>query len=229
MSVCPNCHKPLAGGAVKCLNCGKVIFPLNDIIMTSTNCIEGYEIYAYYETICAETVIPNGLLGALTTGTFFTISAVSEARSRSLNSLKELARKHGANAVIGLDIDVTDLNGNGMMVSANGTPVYLLPKGYDKTLETDYAETKREEEMREIEIQSRVDSIVDRLDSIDVSETEKMIIRYLVHYPTGENIMKIAAALPRSIGQDELKNALKSLIESGLIEKDDFGQYALKG
>lgn len=41
-----------------------------NIIMTTTNSIEGYNIVKYIDLVCGEVVVPNGLLGIITSGTF---------------------------------------------------------------------------------------------------------------------------------------------------------------
>ena len=99
-----------------------------NMIVSSTSTLEGYEIIRFIDMVFGEIVIPNGLLGALTSGTFFTISALDKARKKAMDALKWNAAKMGADAIIGVDVDIQDLNGRGMMVSANGTAVEIKPK-----------------------------------------------------------------------------------------------------
>jgi uncharacterized protein YbjQ (UPF0145 family) len=98
------------------------------MIVSSTSTLEGYEIIRFIDMVFGEIVIPNGLLGALTSGTFFTISALDKARKKAMDALKWNAAKMGADAIIGVDVDIQDLNGRGMMVSSNGTAVEIKPK-----------------------------------------------------------------------------------------------------
>lgn len=98
------------------------------VLIVNTPYLEGYEIEEYLEIISADIVVPNGLLGALTNGTFFTIDAMTLARTNALEKLKEMAISRGAGAVISVDIDISDLNGRGILVSANGTAVMIKRK-----------------------------------------------------------------------------------------------------
>lgn len=95
------------------------------VMMTTGPSFEGYRIIEYKDIVCGEIVVPNGILGALTSGTFFTISALDKARTTAMINVKKLAYERGANAIIAVDIDVSDLNGNGVMVSVNGTAVII--------------------------------------------------------------------------------------------------------
>lgn len=95
------------------------------ILLTSTPNLEGYRIVSYITFLSAEIVIPNGILGLMTSGTFFTISAMDEAKKRAIDLLESKAFETGANAVIGVDMDVNDLNNHGVMVSINGTAVLV--------------------------------------------------------------------------------------------------------
>jgi uncharacterized protein YbjQ (UPF0145 family) len=99
----------------------------NRIKITTTNSFDGYFVKDYIDVVYGEVVVPNGILGALTSGTFFTIEALETARTAAISHLKTKAATLGANAIIGIDIDIQDLNGRGMMVSANGTAVQIEP------------------------------------------------------------------------------------------------------
>lgn len=96
-----------------------------DLIVSTTPTLSGYKIIEYKDIVFGEVVVPNGLLGAFTSGTFFTISALDKARREAVEMLVDKATSLGANAIVGVDIDVCDLNGHGMMVSANGTAVVV--------------------------------------------------------------------------------------------------------
>ncbi len=96
--------------------------------MTTGVSFEGYEVTEFCGLLYGEVVVPNGLLGALATGTFFTIDALATARKNAIESLISQAQKKKADGIIGIDIDISDLNGNGVLVSANGTSVKLRKK-----------------------------------------------------------------------------------------------------
>ena len=95
------------------------------IKITTTNSFDGYYVKDYIDVVNGEIVVPNGILGALTNGIFFTIDALTDARKKAVDQLKVQAAMLHANAVIGIDIDIQDLNGHGMMVSTNGTAVII--------------------------------------------------------------------------------------------------------
>lgn len=61
----------------------------------------------------------------------------------------------GANAVIGLVIDMCELSGKGVLASANATAVYVIPKEYDR-LVTEQKEKKRLEEEKEREAKEQM-------------------------------------------------------------------------
>jgi uncharacterized protein YbjQ (UPF0145 family) len=98
---------------------------LEKIILTTTNNLEGYKISKYLGVLCAEIVMPNGVFGEVAEGTFYTIQALDKARKRAFDVLKEKAYNTNADAVVAIDIDISDLNGKGVMVSVNGTAVKL--------------------------------------------------------------------------------------------------------
>lgn len=98
---------------------------IDRVILTTTNSIEGYKIDKYLGIVCGEVVVPNGLIGAIASGTFFTISALDKARTEAFQIIKQKAYSMGANAIVAVDIDINDLNGNGVMVSVNGTAVLI--------------------------------------------------------------------------------------------------------
>lgn len=93
--------------------------------MTTTNSIEGYNIVKYIDLVCGEVVVPNGLLGIITSGTFFTINSLEKARVEAIKAVKKNAYNIGANAIVAVDIDINDMNGNGVIVSVNGTAVFI--------------------------------------------------------------------------------------------------------
>ena len=102
------------------------------IIATTTNDIRGYEIVDYKEVVSGQIVIADGLLGLITSGTFFTVSALDKAINEAIEILKDKAVDIGGNAVIGIDIDILDWNrDHGKLVSANGTVVTIRKKVAD--------------------------------------------------------------------------------------------------
>jgi len=98
-----------------------------EFMITTGFSFEGYRITEYKGIVYGEIVVPNGLLGALTNGTFFTIESLVVARETALRNLEYFAKEKGANGIVGVDIDICDLNGKGLLVSANGTGVVVEP------------------------------------------------------------------------------------------------------
>lgn len=98
----------------------------DNIVITTSKEIPNREVVEVIDVINAETVIPNGIFGAITTGTFFTFEALDKAREMSFEKVKDLAYQRKADAIISVDVDISDLNGNGILVSVNGTAVRLL-------------------------------------------------------------------------------------------------------
>lgn len=164
MAKCTNCNKVISDYATKCKYCfsdqvRKI--PEDHVLIVSTPNVEKYEIIEYYGWIYGEVVVPNGILGAITSGTFFTIDSLEKARSMAIDALKKRAKDLGANAVIGVDVDMSDLNGNGVVVSANGTAVYMIPYN----LEQHEAKLRADQIKEEQAIQERKERIVELVNS----------------------------------------------------------------
>lgn len=56
------------------------------------------------------------------------VSELKKAKDEALNLLKEEAARLGANAVVGVDFETSDLLGDLIMVSAHGTAVIIEPE-----------------------------------------------------------------------------------------------------
>ncbi len=106
-----------------------------NILMTTTNVVEGYRIRQYLGIVTGEVII-----GANVIRDFFASlrdffggrsrsyeKVLREARQAALREMAEAAMRLGANAVIGVDIHYESLKmGSGMlMVTASGTAVLL--------------------------------------------------------------------------------------------------------
>lgn len=94
---------------------------------------EGYRIGNYLGIEYAETVLGTGFLAELdasisdlfgTTASTYT-SKIEEARSLVIKKLMAKCIAKGANAVIGVDIDITTISNNMLVVCANGTAVEI--------------------------------------------------------------------------------------------------------
>ena len=103
------------------------------MIITTTPSVEGQSIRAYHGISTGEAILGAHVFRDLFAGVRDIVGGRSgayekslrEARSIALSELEDEARKLGANAVIGVDIDyeVIGEKGSMMMVSASGTAV----------------------------------------------------------------------------------------------------------
>lgn len=111
----------------------------NQIIITTTNSIEHFEIEHYIEIISTNVVIGTNFFsdfGASLTDLFGGFSGtyqnkLQEIYNIAIENLKKKSKRLGANAVIGLKIDFDEISGKGksmFMISALGTAVVVKPK-----------------------------------------------------------------------------------------------------
>ena len=107
------------------------------MIVTTTNSLDGHEITEYKGVITGEAILAPNIFRDIFTGIRDIVGGRSssyekvlrEARETALAELREEARQHGANAVIGVDIDYENISagsgGSMLMVSASGTAVIV--------------------------------------------------------------------------------------------------------
>ena len=105
------------------------------MITTTTNTIEGKQIREYIGLVTGEAIMGANVfrdfLANITdfvggrSGTYE--SKLAEARETALQELEDVARRKGANAVVGIDIDYEVLGANNgmLMVTATGTAVKI--------------------------------------------------------------------------------------------------------
>jgi uncharacterized protein YbjQ (UPF0145 family) len=103
------------------------------MIISTTNILEGKKITDYYGIVTGEAIIGANLFKDIFASITDLVGGRSgayeqvlrEAKDNALRELEENARKIGANAVIGVDLDYETLGSNGsmLMVSASGTAV----------------------------------------------------------------------------------------------------------
>lgn len=110
-------------------------FKKNFKVTTGYN-FEGYDIINYKDIISREIVVGTGFLSELDAGISDLLGMrasgyegkIAEAKSMALNLLKNEATKLNANAIIGIDYDITTIGNNIIIVSANGTAVEIKKK-----------------------------------------------------------------------------------------------------
>jgi uncharacterized protein YbjQ (UPF0145 family) len=106
-----------------------------EMLLTTTNNVEGKQVSQYYGVVTGETIIGANIFKDFFASIRDVVGGRSgsyervlrEAKDTALREMQEEARKLGANAVIGIDLDYETVGaGNGMlMVTASGTAVYI--------------------------------------------------------------------------------------------------------
>ncbi|MEW9670354.1 YbjQ family protein [Ammoniphilus sp. 3BR4] len=103
------------------------------MLMTTTSTLQNKEIVEYLSVVSSEVIlganVVRDFLAGITdiiggrSGTYET--KLSEGREMALKELEARARKMGANAVVGIDLDFETLRDGMMMVIATGTAVIV--------------------------------------------------------------------------------------------------------
>lgn len=244
---CSSCNKLIGKFATKCRYCYStqiVDMFQEDIIVSTSGSVEGYEVVDQCGFIYGEVVCPNGILGAITNGTFFTISALTDAREKAISALKEKAKILNANALIGLDLDISDLDGNGILVSANATAVVVIPNDIQRLEEERNQKLQEEKKQKEqifaeqmerakkkeqIEVEKLNVQLNEQLKEIsmeisDLSELDRILIKMFTKH-TLLNSMTIMRGAPKNIAYSDISASLNKLVENGIIERDSDGNY----
>lgn len=111
----------------------EIIEKINNIIITTTNNIDGYSVKKYIDIESVEIVIGTGLFSEFTTSiqdflgqrsTAFE-GKLKEAKQFAMNKLKEESYNKGGNAIIGIAINYTEFDGNRIGLIINGTIVEI--------------------------------------------------------------------------------------------------------
>lgn len=229
MKTCPVCKRSIGDVATKCKYCFTEQVPtvaFDDIILTASQSMEGYEIIEYQGITYGEVVCPNGIFGAITNGTFYTVSALADGRFKALESLKENAKRMGANAVIGVDIDISDLNGKGVLVSANGTAVFVIPENYIER-KAEYEKKAYETRVQAEELQQQKEQLLaDKMGEInntnEYSLLEKNIVKTIIENDN-MTVISIMKMFSRNFEQSEVVASFNKLVDNGIVEKDEYG------
>ena len=136
---CPMCGAEVLPEAKYCHRCGS---PINrgfqDIIVVTTPSIPGYRIRKVLGVVTGIVPRTRGFLGKIVASiqsvvggevSTFT-SELEKARMEAIERLRDKARGLGANAVVGLDLETSDLGlqAGVVVVSATGTAVIAEPE-----------------------------------------------------------------------------------------------------
>jgi uncharacterized protein YbjQ (UPF0145 family) len=110
---------------------------MNNIIVSTTNNIEGRNIVRYHGIVTGEAILGTNIFKDFLAGIRDIVGGRSgayekslrEAREIALDELKAEALSLGANAIVGIDLDYENISAGGnssmLMVSASGTAVQL--------------------------------------------------------------------------------------------------------
>ena len=107
------------------------------MIISTTNALQGRDVLEYKGIVTGEAILGTNIFRDIFAGIRDIVGGRSgsyekvlrEARETALAELEDEARKMGANAVIGVDIDYENIStgssGSMLMVSASGTAVVV--------------------------------------------------------------------------------------------------------
>ncbi len=101
------------------------------MIYATTNMLEGYEIKEYLGVIAGEAIMGANVFRDFAAGIRDIVGGRSGSYEKELRQAKELAmedmtekaKKLGANAIVGMDLDYETIRGSMLMVSVSGTAV----------------------------------------------------------------------------------------------------------
>jgi uncharacterized protein YbjQ (UPF0145 family) len=137
---CPNCGFEVSEAAKFCSKCGASIIPGQSaaFIITTTPTVSGYRIKKVLGVVTGLTPRTRGVLGKFVAGiqsmlggevTAFT-TELEKARVEAIQRVKSKALDLGANAIVGLDLETSDLGlqAGVVVISATGTAVMLEPE-----------------------------------------------------------------------------------------------------
>jgi uncharacterized protein YbjQ (UPF0145 family) len=137
--ICPVCGNEVAEGDKFCSRCGAAMDPeASGFIMTTTPIIQGYKIKKILGVVTGLTPRTRGMLGRFIGGiqsmfggevTAFT-TELEKARMEAMERVRSKAMSMGANAIVGLDLETSDMGTQWgvVVISATGTAVIVEPE-----------------------------------------------------------------------------------------------------
>lgn len=135
---CPVCGAEVEKSARFCPKCGASLELVRNFIVSTTPSIPGYRIKKVLGIVTGVSPRTRGVLGRFVAGfetmfggeikTFTT--EIEKARAEAIERMKSKAIALGANAVVGVDLETSDLGlGSGIvLISATGTAVIAEPE-----------------------------------------------------------------------------------------------------
>ncbi len=138
--ICPSCGKQVADGSAFCPRCGKALAAPDssgEMMLLTSNYAPGYKVDKVLGLVYGITVRSRGLGGNLMAG-LRTIAGgeineytemAHQARQQALDRLADHAKSMGANAVISVMFDSTEIGSTMDEIIAFGTAVVISPVG----------------------------------------------------------------------------------------------------
>jgi uncharacterized protein YbjQ (UPF0145 family) len=136
--ICPNCGKQVPDGSVFCPSCGRDlgrVTPSQTIMLLTSNYAPGYKVDKVLGLVYGITVRSRGIGGNILAGlrsigggeiNEYTEMA-HQARQQALDRLAEHAKSIGANAVMSVMFDSTEIGQTMDEIIAFGTAVVISP------------------------------------------------------------------------------------------------------
>jgi uncharacterized protein YbjQ (UPF0145 family) len=139
---CAKCGAEVAEGVKFCTKCGAAIgieaasLTGSDIIAVTSQTVPGFRVKKVLGLVTGLTARTRGVGGKFIASiesmiggevTAFTYE-IEKARVEALDRMKSKARELGANAVIAIDMETSDVFEATMLISATGTAVILEPE-----------------------------------------------------------------------------------------------------
>jgi uncharacterized protein YbjQ (UPF0145 family) len=136
--ICPNCGKQVADGSAFCPSCGRDLKQLSSsqgMMLLTSNYASGYKIDKVLGLVYGITVRSRGIGGNLMAGlrsigggeiNEYTEMA-HQARQQALDRLADHAKSMGANAVVSVMFDSTEIGNTMDEIIAFGTAVVISP------------------------------------------------------------------------------------------------------
>ena len=142
MPFCTKCGTENAEGVKFCTKCGAAIgigaasLTSSDIIAVTSQTVPGFRVKKVLGLVTGLTARTRGIGGKFVAGiesmiggevTAFTYE-IEKARVEALDRLEIKARELGANAVIAIDMETSNVFESTMLISATGTAVIVEPE-----------------------------------------------------------------------------------------------------
>jgi uncharacterized protein YbjQ (UPF0145 family) len=139
MSFCKECGAKLIEGASFCTSCGFPVTPTEageireGMVIVTTPTVPGYEVKEILGIVSGLTARTRGIGGKLVAGIESMIGGevsaftyeMEKARKEAIKRLSEEARRMGANAVVGVDVETSEVFEGVVLISATGTAVNI--------------------------------------------------------------------------------------------------------